>query len=52
MSRGENANRTYTSLSVTQEMHTRLENLKPYDSMSYNDLLAEMATSYEESEQK
>ena len=38
-----------TTVSVHRETRDRLRSLKPYESMSFNDLLVDMADSYEES---
>lgn len=38
-----------TTLWVSSDTHSRLSDLKPYDSMSFDDLLTEMADIYEES---
>jgi len=37
----------WTSLGIRKSVHDRLAELKPYESMSYNDLLDDMADSYE-----
>jgi hypothetical protein len=37
----------WTSLGIRRSVHSRLEELKPYESMSFNDLLDDMADSYE-----
>lgn len=37
----------YTTLTVRPDLHDRLARLKPYDSMSFNELLHEMADEYE-----
>ncbi|WP_246982090.1 DUF7557 family protein [Halorientalis marina] len=36
-----------TTIRVTRPVKNRLEQLKPYDSMSYDEFLAEMADTYE-----
>lgn len=38
------------TIRVTADLHERLEDLKPYDSMTFNELIEEMADAYEESE--
>jgi hypothetical protein len=40
--------RRATTMSVHRDTRDRLESLKPYDSMSFNDLLVDMADEYEE----
>ena len=37
----------WTTLGIRKSIHSRLTELKPYESMSFNDLLNEMADSYE-----
>jgi hypothetical protein len=37
----------YTSLHVHTDVHERLKSLKPYESMSFNDLLVDMADEYD-----
>lgn len=39
--------REITTVQVSKALHSRLDDLKPYDSMSFNDLLEEMADKYE-----
>lgn len=39
--------RNYTTLSVAKSTHDRLTALKPYSSMSFDELLGEMADCYE-----
>ena len=39
--------RDYTTLSVAKSTHSRLTALKPYSSMSFTELLEEMADCYE-----
>jgi len=36
-----------TTITVDKETHRRLERLKPYESVSFNDLLTDMVDSYE-----
>ncbi|MFC3957578.1 DUF7557 family protein [Halovivax cerinus] len=36
-----------TTVDVSRSLHQRLEDLKPYESVSFNDLIAEMADVYE-----
>jgi predicted CopG family antitoxin len=43
MSESEN---TFTTLTVRRETHRELEKLKPYQSMSFDELIREMAESY------
>lgn len=38
----------YTTISVHEETRDRVKKLKPFDSMSYNEFLQEMADVYEE----
>lgn len=40
----------WTSLGIREEVHERLSELKPYESMSFNDLLDDMADAYESKE--
>ena len=40
--------RRATTMSVHRDTRDRLESLKPYDSMPFNDLLVDMADEYEE----
>lgn len=37
-----------TTVQVHRSTHSRLEELRPYDSMSFNELIEEMADVYEE----
>ena len=37
----------WTSLGVRKSVRSRLTEIKPYESMSFNDLLVDMADSYE-----
>ena len=39
---------TRKSLKVSAETHARLEDLKPFDSMSFDELIEEMADTYAE----
>ena len=39
---------TRKSLKVSAETHARLEDLKPFDSMSFDELIDDMATVYAE----
>lgn len=36
-----------TNIMVSDELHSRLSGMKPYDSMSFNDLLRDMVDQYE-----
>lgn len=36
-----------TNIRVSEETHERLQELKPYDSMTFDELIAEMADQYE-----
>lgn len=40
--------KTFTTVSVTEEVRKRLESLKPFSSMSYSEFLSHMADHYEE----
>jgi hypothetical protein len=42
--------RDITTVEVKRDLHSRLEDLKQYPSMSFNDLIAEMADIYENQE--
>lgn len=44
--------RDITTVQVSRELHSRLESLKLYDSVSFNDLIEEMADVYEAQERK
>ena len=44
----QRSSETRKSLKVSAETHARLEDMKPYDSMSFDELIAEMATVYAE----
>jgi hypothetical protein len=48
MSAKSDESRRATTVSVHREVHSRLESLKPYDSMSMNELIVDMADTYEE----
>jgi hypothetical protein len=37
----------YTTVTVTRDTHRRLDDLKPYESMSYDEFLSELADDYE-----
>lgn len=37
----------YKTLKVSEQTHEKLSEMKPYDSMSFDDLLTDMAESYE-----
>lgn len=39
--------RSHTTVTVRREVHDRLRSLKEYDSMSYNELLTELADAYD-----
>lgn len=39
--------REVTTVEVSKELHRRLKDLKPYSSVSFNDLIADMADVYE-----
>ena len=39
--------RQYTTLMVPKSLHSRLAELKPYETMSYHELVSEMADQYE-----
>ena len=39
--------REVTTIQVSRDFHSRLDSLKPYDSLSYEEFLAEMADVYE-----
>jgi len=43
MSESENG---FTTLTVRRETHRELEELKPYESMSFDELIGEMADDY------
>ena len=43
----EDTAQEYTTLNVRRRTHRRLEALKPYDSMSYDEFLGELADAYE-----
>lgn len=42
--------REVTTVEVSKDLHQRLKKLKPYDSVSFNDLIEDMADSWEEHE--
>lgn len=46
----EQAQNPYTSLCVQRSVKSRLESLKPFDSLSWNDFLDELADVYEENQ--
>ncbi|GGN27025.1 BfmA/BtgA family mobilization protein [Halarchaeum nitratireducens] len=37
-----------TTVEIKRDLHDRLERLKPYESMSYHDLIDKMADEFEE----
>lgn len=39
--------RKTTTVSLHRDVHSRLESLKPYESMSYSEFLDELADAYE-----
>lgn len=41
--------REVTTVEVSRDLHRRLKELKPYDSVTFNDLIEEMADVYENS---
>jgi predicted CopG family antitoxin len=47
MSAATDTKREQTTLSVHQDVHARLESLKPYNSMSFNEFIVELADLYE-----
>jgi predicted CopG family antitoxin len=47
MSAATGTKRESTTLSVHRDVHSRLETLKPYESMSYSEFLDELADVYE-----
>ena len=47
MSGKTNPESEWTSLGVRKSVRSKLKELKPYDSMSFNDLLLDMADVYE-----
>lgn len=40
--------REITTVQVTRSVHSRLEALKPYESMSYNEFIEELVDTYED----
>lgn len=42
--------RQVTTIEVSKSLHQRLKQLKPYDSVTFNDLISEMADNWEETE--
>jgi len=42
--------REVTTVEVSKDLHQRLKTLKPYDSVSFNDLIRDMADVYDEKE--
>ena len=48
MASANNAERSHTTVTVRQELYGRLKELKPYESMSYNELISEMADEYDQ----
>ena len=46
----EDGSNGWTCLGIHDSVHSRLTDLKPYESMSFNDLLNDMADAYEEHE--
>lgn len=44
----ETEQRSHTTLWVSKETATRLENLKPFDSLTWDEWLSELADTYEE----
>lgn len=51
MSAPTDSGREYTTLSVHRRVVDRLTALKPYESMSYNDLLTDMIEDYSDQDQ-
>jgi len=49
MQREQNKNE-FTTVQVDRELHSRLKALRPYHSMSFNDLLTEIVDVYEKAE--
>lgn len=48
MSMAQSQSDTFTTLSVRKSVVERLKESRPYDSMSWNDFLVEMADVYEQ----
>ncbi|MGQ5515687.1 DUF7557 family protein [Halococcus saccharolyticus] len=44
----ERTQRPRTTITVQRDLYKRLEGLKPYKSMSYNEFLSELADTYEQ----
>lgn len=45
---GPDGDRGWTTITVERDLHDRLNAFKPFDSTSYNDIIADMADVYEE----
>ena len=45
---GTGTERHWTTVAVRPPVHERLKSLRPYDSMSFSDLIDDMADTYEE----
>lgn len=43
----EQHDRGYTTLSVSRKLHSRLEQMKPYSSMSFGKFIHKLADTYE-----
>ena len=48
MSADTDTERHWTTVAVRHPVHERLKSLRPYDSMSFSDLIDDMADTYEE----
>jgi predicted CopG family antitoxin len=48
MSADSGTERHWTTVAVRHPVHERLKSLRPYDSMSFSDLIDDMADTYEE----
>ena len=44
--------RDVTTVEVSKDLHQRLERLKPYSSVSFNDLIEDMADTWEANQQE
>lgn len=45
------ANSDYTTLSIRRETKRQLQDVKPYESMSYDELIGEMTESFQENQE-